>query len=54
MLLSIVMSVPSVFFPAGLVFCPVTNTLLSIAQRCNVNRRIGAEVKKQRTGWVDG
>ncbi len=36
------------FFPAGLVLYRLTNTLLSIAQRCNLNRRIEAEAIKSR------
>ena len=34
---------PFAFFPAGLVLYWVTNTILSIAQQWNINRRIGAQ-----------
>jgi YidC/Oxa1 family membrane protein insertase len=36
------MSATFAFFPAGLVLYYVTNTLLSILQQWNINRRIGA------------
>jgi YidC/Oxa1 family membrane protein insertase len=36
--------------PAGLVLYWVTNTLLTILQQWNINRRIEAEAKKARTG----
>lgn len=49
MILPIVMSVMFAFFPAGLVLYWVTNTLLTIAQQWNINRRIEAEAKKVRT-----
>ncbi len=42
MILPLVMSVTFAFFPAGLVLYWVTNTLLSIAQQWNINRRIEA------------
>jgi YidC/Oxa1 family membrane protein insertase len=42
MILPIVMSVTFAFFPAGLVLYWVTNTILSIAQQWNINRRIEA------------
>jgi YidC/Oxa1 family membrane protein insertase len=41
-----VMSFMFAFFPAGLVLYWVTNTLLSIAQQWNINRRINASSKK--------
>ena len=50
MILPIVMSVTFAFFPAGLVLYWVANTLISIAQQWNINRRIEAEAKKERTG----
>ena len=46
MILPIVMSATFAFFPAGLVLYWVTNTLLSIAQQWNINRRIEAAAKK--------
>lgn len=48
MILPIVMSVTFAFFPAGLVLYWVTNTLLSIAQQWNINRRIEAQAAEQR------
>jgi YidC/Oxa1 family membrane protein insertase len=42
MILPIVMSVTFAFFPSGLVLYWVTNTILSIAQQWNINRRIEA------------
>ncbi|MET0808575.1 MAG: membrane protein insertase YidC [Pseudoxanthomonas sp.] len=42
MILPLVMSVTFAFFPAGLVLYWVTNTLLTIAQQWNINRRIEA------------
>jgi YidC/Oxa1 family membrane protein insertase len=42
MILPLVMSVMFAFFPAGLVLYWVTNTLLTIAQQWNINRRIAA------------
>jgi YidC/Oxa1 family membrane protein insertase len=44
MIMPLVMSVTFAFFPAGLVLYWVTNTVLSIAQQWNINRRIGALV----------
>jgi YidC/Oxa1 family membrane protein insertase len=46
MIMPLVMSVTFAFFPAGLVLYWVTNTILSIAQQWNINRRIGAQPKK--------
>ncbi len=46
MVMPFVMSVMFAFFPAGLVLYWVTNTLLSIAQQWNINRRIKASAKK--------
>jgi YidC/Oxa1 family membrane protein insertase len=48
MILPIVMSVTFAFFPAGLVLYWVTNTVLSILQQWNINRRIEAEAKRAR------
>ncbi len=48
MILPFIMSATFAFFPAGLVLYWVTNTLLSIAQQWNINRRIEAEAKKTR------
>jgi YidC/Oxa1 family membrane protein insertase len=42
MVLPIVMSVTFAFFPSGLVLYWVTNTILTIAQQWNINRRIEA------------
>jgi YidC/Oxa1 family membrane protein insertase len=42
MIMPLVMSVTFAFFPAGLVLYWVTNTILSIAQQWNINRRVGA------------
>ena len=42
------MSFTFAFFPAGLVLYWVTNTLLSILQQWNINRRIAAADKKKR------
>ena len=50
MILPFVMSLTFAFFPAGLVLYWVTNTLLTILQQWNINRRIEAEAKKARTG----
>ncbi|HXZ59163.1 MAG TPA: membrane protein insertase YidC [Steroidobacteraceae bacterium] len=44
MIMPIVMSATFAVFPAGLVLYWVTNTVLSIAQQWNINRRIGALV----------
>ena len=46
MILPFIMSATFAFFPAGLVLYWVTNTLLSIAQQWNINRRIHAQAKK--------
>jgi YidC/Oxa1 family membrane protein insertase len=46
MFMPFVMSFMFAFFPAGLVLYWVTNTLLSIAQQWNINRRINASAKK--------
>ena len=40
MIMPLAMSVTFAFFPAGLVLYWVTNTLLSILQQWNINRRI--------------
>jgi YidC/Oxa1 family membrane protein insertase len=48
MILPLVMSVTFAFFPAGLVLYWVTNTLLSIAQQWNINRRIEHQAAEQR------
>jgi YidC/Oxa1 family membrane protein insertase len=45
MIMPLVMSVMFAFFPAGLVLYWVTNTVLSIAQQWNINRRIEAGKK---------
>jgi YidC/Oxa1 family membrane protein insertase len=50
MILPFVMSITFAFFPAGLVLYWVANTLLTIAQQWNINRRIEAEAKKSRSG----
>ncbi|MGH8260618.1 MAG: membrane protein insertase YidC, partial [Steroidobacteraceae bacterium] len=42
MVMPIAMSAMFAFFPAGLVLYYVTNTILSIAQQWNINRRIAA------------
>ena len=42
MFMPLVMSFMFAFFPSGLVLYWVTNTVLSIAQQWNINRRIGA------------
>jgi YidC/Oxa1 family membrane protein insertase len=46
MFLPLIMSVTFAFFPSGLVLYWVTNTLLSIAQQWNINRRIELAAKK--------
>src|SRR5215472_30766 len=46
MIMPLVMSATFAFFPAGLVLYWVTNTILSIAQQWNINRRIGAQTAK--------
>jgi YidC/Oxa1 family membrane protein insertase len=43
----LIMSATFAFFPAGLVLYWVTNTLLSIAQQWNINRRIAAIAAKR-------
>ena len=48
MVMPFAMSVMFAFFPAGLVLYWVTNTLLSIAQQWNINRRI--QVQKAKKG----
>ena len=48
MFMPLVMSFTFAFFPAGLVLYWVTNTLLSILQQWNINRRIAAADKKRR------
>jgi YidC/Oxa1 family membrane protein insertase len=47
MVMPFAMSVMFAFFPAGLVLYWVTNTLLSIAQQWNINRRIEKEKAKK-------
>ncbi len=47
MFMPLVMSVTFAFFPAGLVLYWVTNTILSIAQQWNINRRIAAAAAKK-------
>jgi YidC/Oxa1 family membrane protein insertase len=47
MIMPIVMSATFAFFPAGLVLYWVTNTILSIAQQWNINRRIAAQSAKK-------
>jgi len=47
MVMPLVMSVMFAFFPAGLVLYWVTNTVLSIAQQWNINRRIAAAAAKK-------
>jgi YidC/Oxa1 family membrane protein insertase len=46
MILPLIMSVTFAFFPAGLVLYWVTNTILSILQQWNINRRIEAAANK--------
>jgi YidC/Oxa1 family membrane protein insertase len=48
MIMPIVMSATFAFFPAGLVLYWVTNTVLSIAQQWNINRRIEAAAAARR------
>jgi YidC/Oxa1 family membrane protein insertase len=48
MFMPLIMSFTFAFFPAGLVLYWVTNTLLSILQQWNINRRIAAADKKKR------
>jgi YidC/Oxa1 family membrane protein insertase len=47
MIMPLVMSATFAFFPAGLVLYWVTNTILSIAQQWNINRRIGAQAMQK-------
>jgi YidC/Oxa1 family membrane protein insertase len=47
MIMPLVMSFTFAFFPAGLVLYWVTNTILSIAQQWNINRRIAAAAAKK-------
>ena len=54
MILPLVMSVTFAFFPAGLVLYWVTNTVLSIAQQWNINRRIEAAANKGKGAAVAG
>jgi YidC/Oxa1 family membrane protein insertase len=49
MIMPIVMSATFAFFPAGLVLYWVTNTILSIAQQWNINRRIAAQAAAKKT-----
>ncbi len=49
MFMPLVMSVMFAFFPAGLVLYWVTNTILSIAQQWNINRRIAAEAARKKS-----
>ena len=48
MIMPIVMSATFAFFPSGLVLYWVTNTILSIAQQWNINRRIEAAAAARR------
>jgi YidC/Oxa1 family membrane protein insertase len=48
MIMPLAMSATFAFFPAGLVLYWVTNTLLSILQQWNINRRIGAAALAKR------
>jgi YidC/Oxa1 family membrane protein insertase len=48
MIMPLVMSATFAFFPAGLVLYWVTNTILSIAQQWNINRRIEAATAAKR------
>ena len=47
MVMPFAMSIMFAFFPSGLVLYWVTNTILSIAQQWNINRRIEKEKKKR-------
>jgi YidC/Oxa1 family membrane protein insertase len=47
LIMPLVMSATFAFFPAGLVLYWVTNTLLSIAQQWNINRRIATAAAKR-------
>jgi YidC/Oxa1 family membrane protein insertase len=46
MIMPLAMSVTFAFFPAGLVLYWVTNTVLSILQQWNINRRIGVAITR--------
>lgn len=48
MIMPIAMSAMFAFFPAGLVLYYVTNTILSIAQQWNINRRLGVGTAPQK------
>ena len=48
MVMPIAMSAMFAFFPAGLVLYYVTNTVLSIAQQWNINRRLGVSATPQK------
>ena len=48
MIMPIAMSAMFAFFPAGLVLYYVTNTILSIAQQWNINRRVGVGTAPQK------
>ena len=48
MFMPLAMSVTFAFFPAGLVLYWVTNTVLSILQQWNINRRIGDQARAKR------
>jgi YidC/Oxa1 family membrane protein insertase len=48
MIMPIAMSAMFAFFPAGLVLYYVTNTVLSIAQQWNINRRLGVSTAPQK------
>jgi YidC/Oxa1 family membrane protein insertase len=48
MIMPLAMSVTFAFFPAGLVLYWVTNTVLSILQQWNINRRIEAAISARR------
>ncbi|MFI4869469.1 MAG: membrane protein insertase YidC [Steroidobacterales bacterium] len=48
MIMPLAMSVTFAFFPAGLVLYWVTNTVLSILQQWNINRRIEAVIRARR------
>jgi YidC/Oxa1 family membrane protein insertase len=48
MIMPLAMSVTFAFFPAGLVLYWVTNTVLSILQQWNINRRIEAAIRTRR------
>ena len=49
MIMPLAMSVMFAFFPAGLVLYYLTNTILSIAQQWNINRRIAAAAAARRS-----